>query len=40
MVAKFRPEPPQIDVPLEPRRPLIPSAVADSRIFPGWGPRI
>lgn len=40
MAPKFRPQQPQLDIPVEPRRPLIPSAVADCRLFPGWGPRI
>ena len=40
MVPRFRLEPRQIDVPVEYRRPLMPSDLADSRLFPGWGPRV
>lgn len=39
MKAKYRPRP-STDVPSEERHSLIPSERADSRLFPGWGPRI
>jgi hypothetical protein len=40
MATTFRPEPRQVDLPVEHRRPLMPSELADSRLFPGWGPRV
>jgi len=40
MTANYCPQPPQEDIPVEPRRPLIASVLMDSRLFPGWGPRI
>jgi hypothetical protein len=40
MLLKYRSQTPSLDVPEEPRRPLITSVAADSRLFPGWGPRI
>lgn len=30
----------QIDAPADHPRPLIPSKLTDSRLFPGWGPRV
>lgn len=40
MDVNFRSKPRQIDLPAEYRRPLIPPELSDSRIFPGWGPRV
>jgi len=39
MAAMFLPQTPQVDVPVRHRRPMMPSELADSRLFPGWGPR-
>jgi hypothetical protein len=39
MTMKFRPQPQQ-DAPVERRSPLISSDLGDSRLFPGWGPRV
>lgn len=40
METAFRPQPRQMDVPLEHRRPLMPADLSDYRLFPGWGPRV
>lgn len=40
MDTNFRPRPRHIEAPVDPRRPLIPSGLADSSLFPGWGPRV
>jgi hypothetical protein len=40
MATKFRPISRQADVPVEQWRPLMPSGLPDSRMFPGWGPRV
>jgi hypothetical protein len=39
MKSKFRSQPNEIDAPVENQRPTIPPVHADSRLFPGWGPK-
>ncbi len=40
MTTKFIPHRGHVEVPVEHRRPLIPSKLTDSRLFLGWGPRV